>query len=76
MNYYKAKLINRKSIIDRETSKPYVRYQTEEEFCETVNKEMNELRDKGVKKISVQYFQSLNTDTDTEIIKAIITYMI
>ena len=72
MNYYKAKLINRKSIIDRETSKPYIRCQTEEEFCETVNKEMNELRDKGAKKISVQYFQSL----DTEAIKAIITYMI
>ena len=41
-----------------------------------MNKEMDELRDKGAKKISVQYFQSLDTDTDTEAIKAIITYMI
>lgn len=71
---HKAKLICRKSIIDHKVSIPYIRYQTEEEFCETVNKEMDELRDKGVKKISVQYFQSL--DTDTEAIKAIITYMI
>ncbi len=71
---HKAKLICRKSIIDHKVSIPYIRYQTEEEFCETVNKEMDELRDKGAKKISVQYFQSL--DTDTEIIKAIITYMI
>lgn len=68
---HKAKLICRKSIIDHN-----IRYQTEEEFCETVNKEMDELRDKGAKKISVQYFQSLDTDTDTEAIKAIITYMI
>lgn len=71
---HKAKLICRKSIIDHKVSIPYIRYQTEEEFCETVNKEMDELRDKGAKKISVQYFQSL--DTDTEAIKAIITYMI
>ena len=71
---HKAKLICRKSIIDHKISIPYIRYQTEEEFCETVNKEMDELRDKGAKKISVQYFQSL--DTDTEAIKAIITYMI
>lgn len=71
---YKSKLICRKYIGDHKGGRPYVRYQTEEEFCETVNKEMNELRDKGVKKISVQYFQSL--DTDTGIIKAIITYMI
>ena len=71
---YKSKLICRKYIRDQKGGRPYVRYQTEEEFCETVNKEMNELRDKGVKKISVQYFQSL--DTDTGIIKAIITYMI
>ena len=76
MNYYKAKLINRKSIIDRETNKPYIRCQTEKEFCETVNKEMDELRNKGARNISVQYFQSLDTDTDREIIKAIITYMI
>ena len=73
---YKSKLICRKYITDLKGGRPYVRYQTEEEFCETVNKEMNELRDKGVKKISVQYFQSLDTDTDTEVIKAIITYMI
>ena len=73
---HKAKLICRKSIIDHNVSIPYIRYQTEEEFCETVNKEMDELRDKGAKKISVQYFQSLDTDTDTEAIKAIITYMI
>lgn len=71
---HKAKLICRKSIIDHKVSIPYIRYQTEEEFCETVNKEMDELRDKDAKKISVQYFQSL--DTDTEAIKAIITYMI
>lgn len=71
---HKAKLICRKSIVDHKVSIPYIRYQTEEEFCETVNKEMDELRDKGAKKISVQYFQSL--DTDTEAIKAIITYMI
>ena len=71
---HKAKLICRKSIIDHKVSIPYIRYQTQEEFCETVNKEMDELRDKGAKKISVQYFQSL--DTDTEAIKAIITYMI
>lgn len=71
---HKAKLICRKSIIDHKVSIPYIRYQTEEEFCETVNKEMDDLRDKGAKKISVQYFQSL--DTDTEAIKAIITYMI
>lgn len=71
---YKSKLICRKYIRDHKGGRPYVRYQTEEEFCETVNKEMNELRNKGVKKISVQYFQSL--DTDTGIIKAIITYMI
>ena len=71
---HKAKLICRKSIIDHKVSIPYIRYQTEEEFCETVNKEMDELRDKGAKKISVQYFQSL--DTGTEAIKAIITYMI
>ena len=70
MNYYKAKLINRKSIIDRETSKPYIRCQTEEEFCETVNKEMNELRNKGARNISVQYFEA-----HTEICRAIITYM-
>lgn len=67
---YKSKLICRKPIINHKVSIPYV--QTEEEFCETVNKEMDELRDKGAKKISVQYFQSL----DTEAIKAIITYMI
>lgn len=73
---YKSKLICRKSIIDYKGGRPYVRCQTEEEFCETVNKEMNELRDKGAKKISIQYFQSLDTDTDREIIKAIITYMI
>lgn len=73
---YKSKLICRKSIIDHKVTVPYIRCQTEEEFCETVNKEMNELRDKGAKKISVQYFQSLDTDTDREIIKAIITYMI
>lgn len=73
---YKSKLICRKYITDHKGGRPYVRYQTEEEFCETVNKEMNELRDKGVKKISVQYFQSLDTDTDTEVSKAIITYMI
>lgn len=73
---HKAKLICRKSIIDHKVSIPYIRCQTEEEFCETVNKEMDELRDKGAKKISVQYFQSLDTDTDREIIKAIITYMI
>lgn len=73
---HKAKLICRKSIIDHKVSISYIRYQTEEEFCETVNKEMDELRDKGAKKISVQYFQSLGTDTDTEAIKAIITYMI
>lgn len=73
---HKAKLICRKSIIDHKVSTPYIRYQTEEEFCETVNKEMDELRDKDAKKISVQYFQSLDTDTDTEAIKAIITYMI
>ena len=72
---HKAKLICRKSIIDHKVSIPYIRYQTEE-FCETVNKEMDELRDKDAKKISVQYFQSLDTDTDTEAIKAIITYMI
>ena len=82
---YKSKLICRKYITDHKGGRPYissghcfppksVRCQTEEEFCETVNKEMNELRDKGAKKISVHYFQSL--DTDTEIIKAIITYMI
>lgn len=70
MNYYKAKLINRKSIIDRETSKPYIRCQTEEEFCETVNKEMDELRNKGARNISVQYFE-----VQTEICRAIITYM-
>lgn len=73
---YKFKLICRKYITDHKGSRPYVRRQTEEEFCEAVNKEMDELRDKGAKKISVQYFQSLNTDTDREIIKAIITYMI
>lgn len=73
---YKSKLICRKYIADHKGGRPYVRYQTEEEFCETVNKEMDELRDKGAKKISVHYFQSLDTDTDTEIIKAIITYMI
>lgn len=73
---YKSKLICRKYITDHKRGRPYVRRQTEEEFCETVNKEMNELRDKGAKKISVQHFQSLNTDTDREIIKAIITYMI
>jgi hypothetical protein len=73
---YKSKLICRKYITDHKGGRPYVRRQTEEEFCETVNKEMNELRDKGAKKISVQHFQSLNTDTDREIIKAIITYMI
>lgn len=73
---YKAKLICRKSIIDHKVSKPYIRCQTEEEFCETVNEEMDKLKDKGAKKISVQYFQSLGTDTDREIIKAIITYMI
>lgn len=73
---YKSKLICRKYITDHKGGRPYVRCQTEEEFCETVNKEMNELRDKGAKKISVQYFQSLDTDTDREIIKAIIAYMI
>lgn len=73
---YKSKLICRKYITDHNGGRPYVRCQTEEEFCETVNKEMDELRDKGAKKISVQYFQSLDTDTDREIIKAIITYMI
>lgn len=70
MNYYKTKLINRKSIIDRETSKPYIRCQTEEEFCETVNKEMDELRNKGARNISVQYFKA-----QTEICRTIITYM-
>ena len=53
---YKSKLICRKYITDHKGGRPYVRRQTEEEFCETVNKEMNELRDKGTKKISVQYF--------------------
>ena len=71
---YKSKLICRKPIINHKVSIPYV--QTEEEFCETVNKEMDEFIDKCAKKISVQYFQSLDTDTDREIIKAIITYMI
>lgn len=73
---YKSKLICRKYITDHKGGRPYVRRQTEEEFCETVNKEMDELRDKGGKKISVQYFHSLDINTDREAIKAIITYMI
>lgn len=69
---YKTKLLKNKGFTidgfhDYETI-----YPSEEEFCATVNKEMNELRGKGAKKISVQYYW----DLEPRIARAVITYMI
>lgn len=49
------------------------RYQPIEEFFDMVNKAMDDLRNSGAKKISVQYLTETHTQ---EINRAIITYMI
>lgn len=75
---YKTKLLRNKGVtIDCGVNGFHdydTRYPSEEEFCATVNKEMDELRNEGAKKISVQYFR--NSDPVRAIDKAVITYMI